>query len=134
MSFQLDEELLRELKSSERWHDDGAGGQFRLDGGLGPVVFLSASGEVMIDSSGWDDTDGFRPATQSESYQFIAIAARSAGIPRLNALLPSRPLSTEPCVVCQGTRFAEYSGVKLVCQSCDGLGWASTSMTQKEEE
>ena len=95
---------------------------FCLYGGLGPVAHLTFEGEVLVDGTGWDG-QAKREASEAEAIMFIAVAADRCRLPSLLALLPRRPEGAWNCTACGGSRFAEVTGRRFVCQECGGLGW-----------
>ena len=64
----------RELDTVERERDAVV-----LDGGLGPVFYLTRDRRVLVDESEWSDS-GIREASRTEATAALIIGARKSGV------------------------------------------------------
>jgi hypothetical protein len=108
----------RALDDIEREHD-----AVILDGGLGPALYLTREGRILLDGTGWDEL-GVREASRAESFMALIVGARKTKLPELLDLLPSRPSSAHDCHDCAGTgRLSLGDDHRFVCGTCGGVGW-----------
>jgi hypothetical protein len=107
----------------ERDHD-----AFLLDPGMGPMVYITASGRVLIDGRTWDG-EALREATDDEGVAAVAAGAGTTGITGLIALIPPCPDDGMICPMCHGSRWFQIQGsATIVCPLCRGRSWAVQSM------
>jgi hypothetical protein len=137
MRFHLDETILARLRSVQAHrggHDELAEREdaFLLDRGLGPAIYLTADGRVLLDLTGWDDAADppVREATDDEAISSLVVGSKKTGVTELLELLPPRPAHARSCSRCNGERWMEL-GTKagtsepgrVVCWDCSGRGW-----------
>src|SRR5262249_30846661 len=107
MRFHLPQSLLAKLRQLPRRDEiEEAHDAFIMDPGMGPVLYLTADGRVLVDGSGWDD-EPLREATEEEAIAAIVIGAKKKGIPELLELLPR---GANICSTCAGTHWAPLRG------------------------
>ena len=131
MRLSLPESLLRQLRRSPMATQAPSplgeyGEAFLLDLGLGPICYLTAAGQVVIDFSDWDDRPGLRVADEDDTVRYLVVGARKTGINDLVLLLPPRPPDGSVCPRCQGGRWCTLPTqppAEIVCISCSGRGW-----------
>jgi hypothetical protein len=104
---------------------------FLLDPGMGPMLFLTAAGRILVDGRNWDG-EVLREATEDEAISALVVGAQKTGIGGLLELIPSRPTDGSTCPMCFGSRRAEpvpgASLPKMICLLCRGRGWVVQSM------
>jgi hypothetical protein len=114
-----------------RWEDEleSAHDAFLLDPGMGPMLYLTADGRVLIDGRGWDG-EPLREATDDEATVALVVGAKKTGIAGLFDLLPPRPPEGSSCPTCRGARVERLPATdperpppELVCSACKGRGW-----------
>ena len=62
---------------------------FPLDPGMGPMCYITAEGQVLVDEWTWFG-DGLRVA-EEEAYMIFVVGARKTGVEALLDLIPSAP-------------------------------------------
>lgn len=101
-----------------------------LDGGMGPVRYLSRDGQFLVDGSFWEHEDytkqlPIRLASDDEACIALVIGAEKRSCPRLLEFLPPAPRTARTCPMCEGSRRQQFTPeVSIVCQVCAGRGWA----------
>jgi hypothetical protein len=98
---------------------------FLLDPGMGPMLFITAQGRILVDGRSWEG-EPLREATAEEAIVAILAGASNTGIAELMTLLPPKPPGGQECPTCAGRRRAPApgtSGTSFVCWDCNGLGW-----------
>ena len=95
--------------------------------GLGPAVYLTLEGEMII----WDyasDKDPYITTKLSDFGSYLTIGSRRLKLPALLALLPLAPSSSVQCQLCDGIRWKPLPNTtqEVVCWECNGLGWVDT--------
>jgi hypothetical protein len=104
---------------------------FLLDPGMGPMVYLTAKGHVLIDGRSWDG-EPLREASEDEAIAALVVGARKTGIAELVDLIPHPPADAVSCPMCKESRYAEIvEGCEMVCPLCRGRGWALPSMLDR---
>ena len=131
MRFFISEELRQALESVRRrrgYSDDvtESTGAFVLDLGLGPANYLTPDGRVLTDGRAWDGEE-VREATDDEAIAALVAGAKNCGVSQLLELIPPRPEGARQCHLCDGTRWAVWGGVTIVCPHCHGRGWERVS-------
>jgi hypothetical protein len=132
--FQIPEDLiakLRDLRARQRdWRElIDAEDVVHLYYGLGPALFLTFDGRVLVDNFDWDETGAYEVTDPKEAWSAIVVAASVWGFPELLWLLPPQPPNTIHCVQCNGTGWtswvdSEGKAGRVVCwDRCGGLGW-----------
>jgi hypothetical protein len=110
----------------EREHD-----AFLLDPGMGPMLFLTASGRILVDGRNWDG-EALREADEDQAIGALLSGAEKTGITELLELIPPRPADGSICPMCAGSRLASpVPGMalpELRCFLCRGRGWVVQSM------
>lgn len=129
MRFTISTQLLHALRSlhDRGWRaDDVTAGHdaFLLDPGLGPAVYLTADGRILIDERAWSDGP-LREATEDEAIVALVVGAHKTGIEGLIDLIPPPPEGSQACSRCDSHRWlaAETDAFALVCPDCRGTGW-----------
>ena len=133
MQFSLPHALLVRLRNlrAQRAHPDDveqSEDAFLLDPGLGPALYLTSTGRVLVDGRSWDETP-LREATDDEAISALVVGALKTGLDELLALVPSPPAGANPCARCHGRRWellgADLHGkpMEIVCTVCRGRGW-----------
>ena len=119
----------------ERLGSEGRVYQMNLPDGQSEAIdlFAGPGGGSVLRSDGsifdWDLDPRlevvFRPSDQHSAVQALAIAARR--LPELRGALPVRCEGAKECAACKGNGFLDLAGAPkfLVCDRCDGLGWAA---------
>jgi len=100
---------------------------FLLYPGMGPMLYLTADGRVVVDGRSWDGEPP-REATDDEAIAALVIGANTTGVAALLDLLPPRPAEAQTCAACTGQRMSELvpgSGNRVICSLCRGRGWVS---------
>lgn len=102
---------------------------FLLYAGMGPMLYVTADGRVLVDGRGWDD-EALREATDDEAIGAMVVGARRTGITLLLDLLPPKPPSASDCAGCEGARFMTLQASNgepfpIVCTDCAGRGWSA---------
>ncbi len=103
---------------------------FLLDSGMGPTIYLTSRGLVLIDGRLWDG-EPIREATESEAIGGLVIGATKTGIQDLLKLIPEPPADSSTCPECGGTRWSKIAAGlphTIVCFLCGGRGWVTASM------
>ena len=122
MIERLRERWGRDLDDIEREHDAVV-----LDGGLGPALYLTRDGRVLVDGTAWDDS-GVREASRTECFTAIIIGAQKTQDSTLLGLLPARPLGASDCQGCATTGWLDSGDqARFVCHACGGVGWLPAS-------
>jgi hypothetical protein len=116
----------------DRLQDDVEVGHdaFLLDPGMGPMLYLTGDGRVLIDGRSWDG-EALREAGDAEAIAALVVGAKKTEIEALLDLVPRRPDDGESCPMCEGTRWAEPMpgfGRRFVCILCGGRGWVVQAM------
>src|SRR5579862_9313937 len=80
------------VEGMARLQDEVEGGQdaFLLDPGMGPMLYLTADGRVLVDGRSWDG-EGPREASDEEAIGALVVGAKKTGIDALLELIPRRP-------------------------------------------
>jgi hypothetical protein len=101
---------------------------FLLDPGMGPAMYLTRDGRVLIDSRGWDDS-GIHEADEGEAVAAFVVGARKTGVTALLELLPDRPSDALDCETCNGRRSVSLGADistgrrgEILCFACGGHG------------
>ena len=98
---------------------------FLLDPGMGPMIYLTSDGRVLLDFRSWDG-DEVREATEDEAIGALVVGAKKTGLPKLLDLIPPPPEEGMECPMCHGARWArlhpEWAST-MVCITCSGRGW-----------
>jgi hypothetical protein len=100
---------------------------FLLDPGMGPMIYLTGDGRVLVDGRTWDGT-ALREANDDEAIAGLVTGAEKTGVSELLELLPGRPEDGQSCPKCGGGRRAEPvpgCGFRVVCVLCRGRGWVA---------
>lgn len=100
---------------------------FVLDGGLGPVKYLTTDGRIVWDDDGW----GVR-GTLRDAFVAISIGAHKTKIQTLRGLLPQRPSSAITCAECEGTGTWQHDSFAGFCMHCASLGWTDVALNLDE--
>jgi hypothetical protein len=98
---------------------------FLLDPGMGPMIYLTADGRVLMDYRTWDG-DEICEAKLDNAIASLIIGAEKTGIPDLLRLVPACPDDGSPCPRCEGERWGKPlrdRGLKIICSTCYGRGW-----------
>jgi hypothetical protein len=95
-----------------------------LHGGWDAEWFIRPNGDVVIVDY---DTQRVIPESDSQRRWFM-IKMGVLRYPGLQALLPSRPVEADDCVICQGSgqiviRDHQQQQRPSACRNCHGLGW-----------
>jgi len=125
MPFALSDSVVEQLRAvqARRAHTDDVIEQndaFLLDPGLGPALYLTSDGRVLVDYREWNGSP-VREATPEEAIIALVIGARKTGVAELLSLLPPPPADAQTCPICQGTHYAGEQ--KWMCPKCSGRGW-----------
>jgi hypothetical protein len=124
-------DALRARRAQRRWHDgvEDQHDAFVLDPGMGPALYLTTDGRVLVDGSAWDDSP-VREATDDEAVAALVVGAKKTGIAALIDLLPSPPTEARDCATCGGARWSRLpvdstdgQPIVQVCSECSGRGW-----------
>lgn len=98
--------------------------------GMGPAVYLTLDGRVLIDERWWFGDD-VREATEDEAISGIVVGAKVTGIQELLELVPPRPPEADACGQCSGARWwtlpvkdVHGNTCEIVCSACWGRGWS----------
>lgn len=97
--------------------------------GMGPAMYLTFDGRVLIDSYDWDGKPLREAQSLKEVASALALGARKCSMPELRDLLPRKPENAETCSMCQGSGYinppnSSNQDFWFLC-SCGGLGWES---------
>lgn len=101
---------------------------FLLDPGMGPVVYLTAEGRVIMNVSFWEEGEAIREATDEEAISYLVIGALKSGVMGLLDLIPPQPADGMLCSECQGRRWHDLPPAPShppwwLCQTCWGKGF-----------
>src|SRR5262245_14100996 len=99
--------------------------------GLGPAMFLTFDGRVLVDRWDWDDRGAYEVTDPKEAWVAVVLGADDFDVPDLLRLLPPRRPDAIDCPVCGGagwvfatTQDGREAGI--VCwERCGGLGWVA---------
>ncbi|MFO0671913.1 MAG: hypothetical protein U0235_20195 [Polyangiaceae bacterium] len=100
---------------------------FLLDPGMGPMLYITSDGRILIDGRSWDG-EALREATDDEAVIALVVGARKTKIDALLDLFPPPPAESTVCPMCNGARCAEPApgfGQELLCFLCKGWGWVT---------
>lgn len=94
---------------------------FLLDPGMGPMVYLTADGRVLVDGRTWDGEALHEETSVDNATAAVVVGAQKTGIGELLALVP-RLADASPCPTCNATRWMPIgdTGAQVVCPVCYG--------------
>jgi hypothetical protein len=105
---------------------------FLLDPGLGPAMYLTSDGRVLVDDPEgfWGSQAGLYEASDDLACGALVAGAKKTGVAELLSLLPARPPAGLTCERCGGSRrmpLRDVSGndFSIVCPTCSGRGWTT---------
>ena len=128
----LEQRPLGGLDDVEEEHD-----AFLLDPGMGPMCYITSSGEILIDEYGiWGD-GGLHSPDEDHSIAVLVVGARKMGVERLLDLIPPAPEGAQTCPWCHGERWAPLAPghpSEVVCVVCNGRGWADAHLRTRLEQ
>lgn len=105
---------------------------FLLDPGMGPMIYITSDGRVLLDMRSWDG-EPMREATEDEGIAALVVGAKKTSIGELLDLIPVRPPDGLQCPMCSGTRWFTFGEGQLVCLLCRGRGWATRERIAKAQ-
>jgi hypothetical protein len=97
--------------------------------GLGPALFLTFDGRILVDCWDWDDSGAYEVSDPKEAWSAVVIGANVFDFPDLLKLLPVRPPTAVDCPTCGGMGWwfwptSDGRRGSFVCREvCGGLGW-----------
>lgn len=97
---------------------------FLLDPGMGPMLYLTTDGRVLVDERAWDG-DNVREATDDEATAALVAGAANTSIAALLDLIPAKPDGAVDCAMCSATRWLDIGPHHLICGHCHGRGWVA---------
>jgi hypothetical protein len=132
--FELPDDLIPKLRALRAGQKDwreviDAEDVVHLYYGLGPAMFLTFDGRVLVDSFDWDETGAFEVSDPKQAWTAVIVGAKVWNFPDLLQLLPVRQQNASDCPQCKGTgRVSWVDAVgkegSVVCwDRCGGLGW-----------
>lgn len=140
MRFELTPDLLAQLRrysDEQRRQYPGWGGEedelgaFLLHPGMGPLIFITIDGRILIDERAWHGDVLREAADDDEAIESLVIGASMTGIAALLALVPAPPPGASTCRECAGSRWIVHRHFdrehELVCHACHGRGWSAPS-------
>jgi hypothetical protein len=104
---------------------------FVLTAGLGPRMYLTRDGRVLVGADPFWDEARVREATPDERATALVAGARRLQLPALLELIAPPGGPSIECTVCHGarwdSRFLAASGETdvVVCRECFGRGWVA---------
>lgn len=110
---------LVDVARAKHMESDGPFRGILLWAGPGGAEYLDADGEMW----GWSVFDDSieHVADGPRKVGGIVIAAES--MPELSAWLPRRPMDAFDCQACMATGWLQPPRTRLLCPTCNGLGW-----------
>ena len=109
---------------------------FLLDPGMGPMLFITADGRVLVDGRNWDG-EALREATDDEAAIALVVGAKKTDIRALLELFPSISEDGLTCPMCDGRRWAKLVASmtgEVVCPLCSGWGWVTVPTLDAAKE
>jgi hypothetical protein len=129
-------EMDRLQEEVEHEHD-----AFMLHPGIGPMTYITADGNVLLDSRTWDG-EKLSEANDDQAIGALVIGAQYTGIAALLELIPRQPDDGSVCPLCCGSRWLDLprspelvpnSRNEIVCIVCGGRGWVVQAMLDEAE-
>lgn len=138
MRFTLTPDLLAQLRrhrdERRREYPEWGGEEVELDAfllhpGMGPLIYLTTDGRILIDERAWNGDVLREAADDDEAIESLVIGASMTGIDALLDVLPPPPPGASTCPDCDGTRWIVHRHLerehRLVCHACHGRGWTN---------
>lgn len=133
MRFQLSAELLQALREARRLRRLKFGQDevedehdaFLLYPGMGPMLYLTHTGVVLVDERSWDGEAVREAKDDYEAIGALVVGAKITGIASLLDLVPPKPVAGQSCPKCSGSRWMRLGAGEMVCVECSGRGWVT---------
>jgi hypothetical protein len=94
---------------------------FLLDPGMGPMVYLTADGRILVDGRTWDGEPLHEETSEDNATAALVVGAQKTGLGELLDLVRRLDGAT-PCPTCNATRWMPIAdtGAQVVCPVCYG--------------